>query len=51
MHGLRHTYARSRYQELIDRGVPEFEAKKTVSSELGHNRWQVTLIYLGGAAS
>jgi len=45
-HGLRHTYAAETYQTLIDRGVPPLEASLQVSRLLGHERKDVTNIYL-----
>ncbi len=45
-HGLRHTYAAEMYQKFIDEGKTETEAKLTVSRLLGHEREDVTNIYL-----
>lgn len=46
VHGLRHTYAQERYQELLNEGKLEHEAKLTVSRELGHFRPDITDTYL-----
>lgn len=45
-HGLRHTYAARTYQELIQRGISSLEANYRVSRLLGHERHDVTRIYL-----
>ena len=45
-HGLRHTYAAEKYQELVDSGIPELSALLAVSQLLGHERPDVTDIYL-----
>ena len=45
-HGLRHTYAAEKYSQLIDEGVSELDAHLTVSRLLGHERADVTNIYL-----
>jgi len=45
-HGLRHTFAAEAYQKLIDEGKTEYEARKQVSQWLGHERDDVTRIYL-----
>lgn len=45
-HGLRHTYAARTYQELIDKGVSAADAHCQVSRLLGHERPDVTDIYL-----
>lgn len=64
MHGLRHAYAQSRYQELTGRKAPaaggmtsskltpeqreqDQAARLIISRELGHEREQITAIYLG----
>ena len=64
VHGHRHHYAQTRYQELTGWACPaqggptskeltpeqkqiDCDARSTISSELGHNREQVTAIYLG----
>lgn len=45
-HGLRHTYAAEKYQELIASGMTELDAHFTASRLLGHERANVTNIYL-----
>ncbi len=45
-HGLRHTYAARTYQALIDSGVSPADAHYQVSRLLGHERPDVTHIYL-----
>lgn len=45
-HGLRHSFAARTYQELIDSGVSPFNASLRVSQLLGHERPDVTNIYL-----
>jgi integrase len=45
-HGLRHSYALNKYNELINTGILEWEAKQAVSKLLGHEREDVTRIYL-----
>ena len=53
-HGLRHTYAAEKYTSLVDGGMTPLDAHFTVSRLLGHERPDVTNIYLasvkGGAA-
>ena len=53
-HGLRHTYAAEKYKSLINGGMTPLDAHFTVSRLLGHERPDVTDIYLasvkGGAA-
>lgn len=55
-HGLRHTYAVEKYKALIASGMGEHDAHVAVSRLLGHERADVTNIYLaslkkeGGAA-
>ena len=53
-HGLRHTYAAEKYTSLVDGGMTPLDAHFTVSRLLGHERPDVTSIYLasvkGGAA-
>ncbi|ACV62290.1 integrase family protein [Desulfofarcimen acetoxidans DSM 771] len=46
-HGLRHTFARKEYFQRIDRGMDIQRALVEVSRILGHNRPEVTKIYLG----
>ena len=45
-HGLRHTYAAEKYRELVDGGMGDLDAHFTVSRLLGHERADVTNIYL-----
>ena len=45
-HGLRHTYAAEKYQELVNGGMSELDAHFEVSRLLGHERADVTNIYL-----
>jgi integrase len=45
-HGLRHTYAQSRMDELQGRGFIYSEALGIVSQELGHFRPDITEVYL-----
>ena len=45
-HGLRHTYAAEKYRELTERGMGALDAHFTVSRLLGHERPDVTNIYL-----
>ena len=47
-HGLRHTYAAEQYTRLIQAGHSEYNARKKVAELLGHNREDVTRIYLAG---
>ena len=53
-HGLRHTYAAEKYKALINGGMTPLDAHFTVSRLLGHERPDVTDIYLasvkGGTA-
>lgn len=46
IHGLRHTYAKEQYQKALEEGLTEKEAALKVSKIMGHNREQVTKIYL-----
>lgn len=45
-HGLRHTYAAEKYMDLRKTGTPELDAHFAVSRLLGHERPDVTNIYL-----
>ena len=45
-HGLRHSYAARTYQELVNGGMSPFNASLRVSQFLGHERSDVTRIYL-----
>jgi len=47
-HGLRHAYALEQYNELIAAGYTKNEACLKVSKLLGHERADVTRIYLAG---
>ena len=64
VHGLRHRYAQTRYEDLtgwkapaaggpnskqltVDQKVIDREARLTTSRELGHEREQITAVYLG----
>ena len=47
-HGLRHTFAHEKYDELVKMGKTDFQARKAVSEILGHHRDDVTRIYLAG---
>ena len=53
-HGLRHTYAAEKYTSLVNGGMTPLDAHFTVSRLLGHERPDVTNIYLasvkGGTA-
>ena len=46
VHGVRHTYAQERLQELRAAGVNYNRALETVSQEMGHFRSDITLVYL-----
>ena len=45
-HGLRHSYAARTYQELVNGGMSPSNASLRVSQLLGHERPDVTWIYL-----
>ena len=45
-HGIRHKYAREKYEAFIKNGCNSYEARKSVSELLGHERDEVTRIYL-----
>ena len=45
-HGLRHTYAAEKYTSLVSGGMTPLDAHFTVSRLLGHERPDVTNIYL-----
>ena len=47
--GLRHTYAHEQYEKFVSNGHSPYEARKMVSALLGHQRDDVTRIYLAGA--
>lgn len=46
LHGLRHTFAVEQYRRFLRQGLNEQDAKRAVSKLLGHNRPEVTNIYL-----
>ncbi|OMF25633.1 hypothetical protein BK133_21315 [Paenibacillus sp. FSL H8-0548] len=45
-HGLRHAYAQAMYEALKDQGKSDIKAREEVSKLLGHERDDVTRIYL-----
>lgn len=45
-HGLRHSFVARTYQELIDSGISPLNASLRVSQLLGHERPDVTNVYL-----
>lgn len=45
-HGLRHSYAQERMNELQKRGLSQETTLETVSQELGHFRSEITKVYL-----
>ena len=45
-HGLRHSYAARTYQELVKGGMSPLNASLRVSQLLGHERPDVTNVYL-----
>lgn len=45
-HGLRHAYAQDRYEEAKERGLNDRDARLEVSRLLGHERDEVTRIYI-----
>lgn len=45
-HGLRHSFAREEYEKRVSQGLTELDARKEVSQLLGHERDDVTRIYL-----
>jgi integrase len=46
IHGMRHSYAVARCSEFLDKGMMEWEAKRELTKLLGHERIDVTQIYL-----
>ena len=46
-HGLRYNYAQESYRQHIEAGMAEKEALARVSYEMGHNRADITRLYLG----
>lgn len=45
-HGLRHSYAQERLNELQRSGLSQHQALETVSQEMGHFRPEITEVYL-----
>lgn len=45
-HGLRHSYARERFERNLSKGMSEKQARSDVAACLGHGRDEVTKIYL-----
>jgi len=45
-HGIRHRYAREKYEQFINDRLSDYKARKKVSELLGHERDEVTRIYL-----
>lgn len=45
-HGLRHTFARELYAEKLEKGFTREAALQKVAETLGHNRAEVSLIYV-----
>lgn len=45
-HGVRHSYAQERMQELQNQGVSYEKSLETVSQEMGHFRPEITEVYL-----
>jgi site-specific recombinase XerD len=45
-HGLRHRYAVETYKRFIAEGCGDEEARRRVSELLGHNRIEITRVYL-----
>ena len=50
-HGLRHTFAAEKYKELMDKGMGALDAHFTVSRLLGHERTDVTNVYLASLST
>ena len=50
-HGLRHTFAAEKYKELMDKGTGALDAHFTVSRLLGHERADVTNVYLASLSA
>lgn len=46
IHGLRHSYARDMMEKYKSKGMSDREAARSVSNLMGHNREEVTKIYL-----
>lgn len=47
-HSLRHAYAQNLYKSLLKQGLSDYEARMIVSRRLGHNRLEISEIYLTG---
>jgi len=45
-HSIRHYYAQDLYKYLRSNGMTDFEARMIVANRLGHNRVEVSSIYL-----
>lgn len=45
-HAIRHYYAQNLYKYLISNGMTDYEARLIVANRLGHNRIEVSSIYL-----
>lgn len=45
-HGLRHTFAQEKYEDCLNKGLSAFKGRLEVSELLGHERDDVTRIYL-----
>ena len=50
-HGLRHTCAAEKYKELMGKGMGALDAHFTVSRLLGHERADVTNVYLASLSA
>ena len=50
-HGLRHSFAAEMYQKLLNDGTSSLDAHFAVSRLLGHERADVTNIYLASAGT
>lgn len=50
-HGLRHTFAAEKYKELMDKGMGALDAHFAVSRLLGHERADVTNVYLASLSA
>jgi len=48
-HDFRYTFAKTKYEELKQQGIPEKQALREVSRELNHHRESITKYYLKGA--
>lgn len=45
-HGLRHSYAKGQYKNALEKGLNDYQARLETSKLLGHERDDVTRIYL-----